>query len=171
MEKETGEICGVILQTHLGLSWCLEPLHTLAYTWHWLGQQLHNCTSIYITDIRGRNRDQEILVAVPEHGEGIEGCYSPNYRVGMSFWTSRALCWVNVCSLWDRRQALSPPYLGLPPVYDRCNEPWKKDTYFLSNERGWESASSLSGLSGTPGASLLASTSNGWALCITQLVK
>lgn len=88
MEKETGEIYNVILQLYLGLSWHLGALHALAYVWHWSGQQLHNCTFICSTDIRGGNRDQEILVAVPECGEGTEGCY----RVEMSFWTSRAEC-------------------------------------------------------------------------------
>lgn len=89
MEKETGEIYSVILQLYLGLVGHLGALHALPYAWHWPGQQLHNCAFICSTVTKGGNREQEIHVAVPERGEGTEGCY----RVGMSFCTFRAVCW------------------------------------------------------------------------------
>lgn len=48
----------------------------------------------------------------------------------------------NAFSLQERRGALYPLSVSLPPVYIGCNVTGKKDTHFTSNERGWESACS-----------------------------
>lgn len=44
--------------------------------------------------------------------------------------------------MWEGKEALCPLSVGLPCLYAGCNETGKKDTYFTSNERDWESACS-----------------------------